>query len=129
MPALWGKSLTLVYQPATEADARHHRLLRRASSRRPAYLVRLRAVLKVDGVAVATGAAEAPGAGQTLALTANSPGSGRTTVEHVLTVGGVYAFVLDPGVVPGDLIGERHKRLAALSRRRPRRRRSCTSPG
>ena len=73
------------------ADAERDRILE-------AEWVRLKPVLRIDGVAVATGASESPGLVQTLTLEATSPGTGTVSVDHALSVGGVYAFVLDPGV-------------------------------
>ena len=114
MAALWGKSVTLVYVPATAQDeallASHGGL-----EFTPAYAVRFKASLRVDGVEVARGTAENAGLIQTLVVDNTSPASGLARVEHVLTVGSVYAFVLDAGLVPADLIGERHKRLAGLA--------------
>jgi RHS repeat-associated protein len=114
MAALWGKSVTLVYLPATAQDeatlASYGGL-----EHTPAYLVRLRGSLRIDGVEVAAGIGEYPGLVQTLVLDSVSPASGPSRVEHVLTVGSVYAFALDPGLVPADLIGERQQRLAGLT--------------
>ncbi len=114
MSSLWGKSVTVVYDPATAADASTIASYGGLENT-PAYLIRLRPVLKVDGVPVAMGAtAEAPGLFHPLFLTASSP-MGPTPVEHNLTVGGVYAFVLDAGLIPEDMAGERTKRLGQLT--------------
>ncbi len=114
MAWLWGKSMTLVYVPETAQDeatlASYGGL-----EFTPAYAVKFKASLRVDGVEVARGTAENAGLIQTLVVDNVSPASGLARVEHVLTVGSVYAFVLDPGLVPADLIGERHKRLAGLA--------------
>ena len=72
-------------------------------------------MLKIDGVAVATGQGEIPGLRHSLWVTARSPASGDTQVEHALSVGGVFAFTFDAGLVPADLISERQKRLAGLA--------------
>ncbi len=112
--ALWGKSLTLVYAPATATDAA---IISQYGglAQTPAYKVKMRATLKVDGTAVATGAAETPGLDQRMFVELTSPATGQYRVEHPLIVSGVYAFALDPGLVPSDLLSERAGRYPGLT--------------
>jgi RHS repeat-associated protein len=114
MASLWGKSVTLVYAPASAADAS---IIAQYGGieHTPAFKVKLRATLKVDGLTVASGAAETPGLDQHMLVDMTSPATGQQRVEHPLIVSGVYAFVLDPGLVPSDLLSERAARYPALS--------------
>jgi YD repeat-containing protein len=96
MAALWGKSVTVTYEAADAASAAaiaSHGGIEQT----PSYLVRLRPVLKLDGVVVATGLGENPGLRHSLWVTTRSPASGDTQVEHALSVGGVFAFTFDAG--------------------------------
>src|SRR5215470_8434016 len=113
MVSLWGKSVTLVYEPSTASDAQTISSYG-GIEQTPAYVVHLTAKLKVDGQLVATGIAESPGLNQTARITTTSPASGPQVVEHTLQVGGVYAFALDPGLVPDDLISEHEARYPSL---------------
>jgi RHS repeat-associated protein len=115
-PALWGKSVTVTYDPADAASATTIASYG-GIEQTPAYLVRLRPVLAIDGQPVASGAGagETPGLKHALAVVAHSPATGDTRVEHILSTGGVFAFGFDPGVVPASLISERQKRLAGLT--------------
>lgn len=114
MASLWGKSVTLVYAPASASDAaiiaQHGGI-----ENTPAFKVKLRAILKLDGATVATGAAETPGLDQRMLVDTTSPATGQQRVEHPLIVSGIYAFVLDPGLVPSDLLSERAARYPTLS--------------
>jgi hypothetical protein len=85
------------------------------SRRTPAFLVRLEAVLKIDGVEVARGTGEAPGLDQRVRIDLSSPATGVRRVDHGTVVGGVYAFALDPGRVPDDLVAERLGRAEDLA--------------
>lgn len=115
MVSLWGKSVTLLYAPATATDAA---LITQYGGleNTPAYRIKLRATLKVDAVTVVSGVPENAGIDQRMFVESSSPATGKHRVEHpTITTGGVYAFGVDPGVVPEDLITERMGRFATLT--------------
>ncbi len=111
---LWGKSVTLTYAPSTPADAAilaEHGGFEGA----PAYLVRVRPTLAINGDAVALGPPTTLGNAQAMRITLTSPGTGPSVVTHDLTSGGVYAFSIDSGRIPSELIAERKARLSGLA--------------
>ena len=114
MASLWGKSVTVVYAPATATDAATI-ASNGGLENTPAYRIKLKATLKIDGAAVATGVAENPGLDQRMFIDLGSPATGLTRVDHALIVGGVYGLALDPGLVPSDLLGERAARYTSLT--------------
>jgi len=113
MASLWGKGVTLVYEPATDQDANKIASAGGLEST-PAYSIRLKAVLKVDGVPVASSAAETPGSEQSMQLDIVPPKTELRSAKYAMTVGGVYAFAADAGLIPADLITERQARFASL---------------
>jgi YD repeat-containing protein len=114
MASLWGKSVVVVYEAASAQDAAKIQSYGGLENT-PAYAIRLKAVMKINGTAVASSAAESPGAGQTMRIDLLAPGGPSQSPTHVMTVGGVYAYALDPGIVPADLITEHQGRFDSLN--------------
>lgn len=104
LPALAGKRITLSYVPATDDDAAillsflpsgDDLSLADLPTAFPAYLVRMRPELKVDGEIVATGGAATLGQTGRFRLVFSGPGTESRTVDNAVTAGSYSALVLD----------------------------------
>jgi len=121
---LAGKRITLSYSPATSADEAALESFLPAGSNPspeslpttiPAYLVRVKPELRIEGTVVATGASSTLGASGQFSLIFNSPGAGPQRVDNVLTTGTYNAIVLNLG-----RIGDPAARQADVRARRDR---------
>ncbi|MBI2895659.1 MAG: RHS repeat protein [Deltaproteobacteria bacterium] len=113
MPALYGHTISLTYEPATETDAQvlaDHGGIDGASP----WLYRLRPVLSVDGEPMAQGPADDPGREARVEVILGHPSRYREarSAVHPVVVGGVYAFILDVG---GDLRKAREASRARMA--------------
>jgi YD repeat-containing protein len=115
MPAVYGHTVALRYEPATAEDeatlASHGGIDGTAP-----WLYRLRPVLYVDDQSVGEGPADQPGREAAVEVVLTHPSRYREarSAVHPVVVGGVYAFIFDAG---GDLRAAREAsraRLAAL---------------
>jgi hypothetical protein len=92
LPELAGKRISLNYVPATEADKNLiDRYVQDYATSIPAYLVNLKAELKIDNTVIATGPAITMGTDQILNLTFISPGDIET--ETHLMIAGDYNVI------------------------------------
>ncbi len=102
-PDIYGKRLTLSYVPATDADAD---ILARYGSifKTPAYLLKLKPQLMVDGNVVAEGTACNAGYTQkyTIKTHNNSPHTNDGVINNSITIGGIYCIALNYGTISAD---------------------------
>ncbi|MCR2803637.1 transglutaminase domain-containing protein [Paenibacillus soyae] len=93
---LYGKKITLSWIPATKEDeaiiASYGGLFQT-----PAYLVKVKPVLYMDGEAVATGTAVGLAYQQQFTMTMHAPGHAPQKIVNPVTAGGFYAVVLNYG--------------------------------
>jgi hypothetical protein len=109
LPSLLGKRLTVSYAPATTADENliaDHGALWNV----PPYLLRLRPVVRLDGIVVASGSEISAGQTQIMSVTLIQPGAVSDTVQHDLLAGGYYALGLGPKGRMERLLTERFER-------------------
>lgn len=119
LPELATRKITLSYAPATAADQATLLSLVPASgnpadlpSTLPAYLIRVKPELRIDGELVATGQPVTLGQPGRFRMTFGQPGDGPRVIDNDLTAGTFNAVVLNLGRV-GDPEG-RKARAAAL---------------
>lgn len=114
LPAIAGKSTTISYVPADQYNAN---LIERYGSifDVPAFLVRMKPVLKVDGEVVAEGASVTLGSYQTLYSSFKRPDGEWNTNTRGFTVGATYASVIDLQKTPFDLVEKRKADLEDIS--------------
>jgi len=102
-PDVYGKRLTLSYIPATEADKE---LLVEYGNifSVPAYLLKLKPQFSVDGNVAAEGPVCNAGYMQKYDITISNRASGQNDshITNTVTVGGMYAIVLDYGNISSD---------------------------
>lgn len=100
--------LTVAPMPETTADESViQAYLENAATTLPAYLVRMRPELHVDGVSVASAPSHGIGTRQTLDVTLTSPAFGETRASHSVRVGDSSTIALNPGRVPAELVLDR----------------------
>lgn len=118
MSQLIDHRITLSYEPATVDD---HNTMERFASRAmtPAYLLRLRPQLNIDGIPAGAGTGDLANAEpHRLVLTLEGPGISRQT-EQVLTTGsyaaiGLSAQLGEPPILDTDLPDDREQKAARL---------------
>lgn len=97
-PNLYGKRIVLSYTPATEAD---EKLLKEYENifKTPAYLLKLKPQLIIDGEVVAEGAVCNAGYRQkyTINVHNGSPNRNDSSIENSIVAGGMYCIALDYG--------------------------------
>ena len=102
-PDVYGKRLTLSYVPATEADKE---LLAEYGGvfSTPAYLLKLKPQFSIDGAVAAEGSVCNAGYMQKYDITISNSASGQNDshITNTVTVGGMYAIVLDYGNISSD---------------------------
>lgn len=103
MPDIYGKRLTLSYVPATDADAD---ILNKYGGifKTPAYLLKLKPQLMIDGNVVAEGTACNAGYTQkyTIKTHNNSPYTNDGVIDNSITIGGIYCIALNYGTISAD---------------------------
>lgn len=102
-PDIYGKRIVLAYAPATDADAD---ILARYGDlfKTPAYLLKLKPQLLIDGQVIAEGSACNAGYMQKYTITTHngSPHTNDGIVANSITVGGIYCIALDYGTISAD---------------------------
>ena len=102
-PDVYGKRLTLSYVPATEADKE---LLVEYGNifSVPAYLLKLKPQFSIEGIVAAEGPVCNAGYLQKYDITISNSASGQNDshITNTVTVGGMYAIVLDYGSISSD---------------------------
>jgi hypothetical protein len=114
MPQIAEESISVGYVPATQHD---ENLIAYYGGifNVPAFLVRMKPVLKIDGEIVAEGSSIGLGSYQTLYSSFSRPESGTwSTNNRSLTVGATYAISLDIQRVPLSLIEKRADSFEAV---------------
>ena len=108
LPLLVGKKLTLSYEPAGEED---YRVLAEYGglAEVPAYLVKVKPVLKLEKRVVAEGEEEGLGSLQTLLIKFHQAGGEVKRTARVITAGMHLGLGIKAGKVPGDLLRRRIK--------------------
>jgi hypothetical protein len=108
LPALAGKRVTLGYLPATAADqavlesfipTAPDATLDDLPETLPAYLIRVRPELRIDGAVVAAGASSTLGETGQFSLVFSMPQAGQQRVDNDITAGTYNAIVLNLGRV------------------------------
>jgi hypothetical protein len=108
LPFLAGKKLTLSYEPAREEDSQ---VLAEYGGweKVPAYLVKVKPVLKLEERAVAEGQEEGLGSLETLVIEFREAGGEVKKVARVLTRGMHLGLGIKAGRVSGELLSQRIK--------------------
>jgi hypothetical protein len=102
------KRMTLSYDPATSSDqAIIDSYTQQFAPSLPAYLIRLKPKLKIDGVETASGSSIGMGTDQTLQLTFTSPSVGGEIVTHTIVAGDYSAISLNTSQVTADMLQKR----------------------
>lgn len=109
LPQLSSKRLTLGYMPATAADAQT--LSTYGYYNTPLYLVNLKPVLYIDGVAAAQGASLGMGDTQSLTITFSQPGRESDSVMHLIAASTFASIGLDTQRIPLELLTDRKAKL------------------
>ncbi|MDR1673997.1 MAG: hypothetical protein LBR54_00910, partial [Oscillospiraceae bacterium] len=104
-PDIYGKRLTLSYAPATDADAA---ILAQYGGifQTPAYLLKMKPQLLLDGGVVAEGSVCNAGYTQKYTIKSHngSPYTNDGIVDNSITVGGIYNIALDYGTISADAL-------------------------
>ncbi len=109
---LAGKRLTVSYIPATSADEALIAIYGGFLYDVPAYMLNLKAVLRVEGVIKLTGEATTLGAEQTLTMQFVQPASSMNeTVNKKLIAGAYYAVEMDLQGINESVLGKRNYQL------------------
>lgn len=109
LPELAGKRITIYYSPATQADADLITLYG-SLYQVPAYLMKVKPVVLVDGEAKISGDPITLGEDQYLNITINNQTRSDSAVK-TLTAGAYYSVGLDYGKISSELIKLRKERL------------------
>ena len=109
LPQLVSKRITLAYMPLTSSDAQVLATYGHFSA--PPYLVRLKAVLYLDGVAVAESGDIGMGETQNLTVSFSQPGRGSDSVTHTITASSFASIGLDMQRIPLELLTQRKAKL------------------
>lgn len=110
---LAGKKITISYMPLTTADENTLKSYGTLSTT-PAYLVNMKPVLMIDGVAIATGGEIGLGKTQQVDLTFSSPNISTDIVTHNLNAGGYHAIGIDLQRIPKALLQKQTGRMQAM---------------
>lgn len=111
IPEITGKRVTISYVPSTSADEQliHHY---GGFYKVPAYLLRVKPSVKLEGNIVALGTATSVGTEQGLDVSIIYPGADQVDrVTHNIKAGGYYALGIDLKGLSEDLIEQRFERL------------------
>lgn len=117
-PVLAGKRFTLSYDPASDADKSALLGYLDANGRSTAkwitsYLIRVKPVLRLDGIVVKEGAAVALGQDEVWDMTLSSPSLTPNTATNIITAGSYTAIVPNYAAVsPEQLKREKYKAAA-----------------
>lgn len=106
---LYGKKITLSWEAATEKDKE---IIKEYGDmfNTPAYLIKVKPVIKVDGEIVAEGTAIGFGKSQLFNLSMNRVSISKETYKNQLVAGGYYAVALDYGhISQGELLDIQEK--------------------
>ncbi|WP_202080546.1 transglutaminase domain-containing protein [Caldalkalibacillus salinus] len=111
---LYGKKITLSWEPATEDD---EQVIEAYGGlfETPVYLIKLTPELKIDGQTVASGEPVGAGYRQAFNIHLSAPGIGTEKAENTVTTGGYYAVGLDFGSVSSHQLEGLQKRMEAVS--------------
>lgn len=114
-PDIYGKRVVLQYTPATDADKE---VLDKYGSifKTPAYLLKLKPQLIVDGEVVAEGSACNAGYMQKYSIKIHNAASGKNdeSVENSIVAGGMYCIALDYGTISADRLQDSADDMEAL---------------
>ena len=104
-PDVYGKRIVLNYVPATETDEKVLEEYGNIFSA-PAYLVKLRPQLVIDGVVVAEGSVINAGYSQryTINIHNPSPRNNDSDVSNNIVAGGMYCVAIDYGTIPSSVL-------------------------
>ncbi|MFA5323045.1 MAG: transglutaminase-like domain-containing protein [Smithella sp.] len=114
LPALSDKRITLSYSAASQSD-KDLISSKGTSNTLPAYLVKLRPELKIDGVTKAMGATIGMGTTENFTMTFIYPGNIRDTVANDVLAGEYYAIAINHGLMNETLVQNRINRLNATN--------------
>lgn len=117
LPQIAGKKITFSFSPASPTDqAVVESYLPKAHSDEtpiqpnelpsslPAYLINLKAELRIAGQIVATGAPVTMGSALSFTMTLNEPGIGVSNIDNVIQAGEYYGIGLDIGGIGDDTL-------------------------
>lgn len=114
-PDLYGKRVVLAYTPASEAD---EAILEQYGGifKTPAYLLKLKPQLIIDGEVVAEGSTCNAGYMQkyTINIHNGSPNKNDSKVENSVVAGGIYCIALDYGTISADELQKSADNMEAL---------------
>ena len=108
---LAGKRITIAYMPATQADATT--LQNYGYYNTPPYLVNLKPVLNLNGVAVSTGGSTGMGMPQELSVTFTTPNGSTDIVTHNIPASTYASIGLDLQKASKSLLDKRNAQLSA----------------
>ena len=112
-PELAGKRITLSYIPASSTDDALISFYGGYVFDVPAYLLNLKAVLKVDGNIKLTGSPTTMGSEQSLTLVLSKASGSATAVNKRLIAGTYYGMVIDLQGIDESILGARNSNLIA----------------
>lgn len=126
MPQIAGKKITLSFSPATSADQTTIQSYfpkphadgspiqpSELPSSLPAYLINLKAELRIDGQVVATGASATMGSAQPFTISLNEPGIGVSNINNTVQAGEYFGIGLDTGRIGDYTLNSIGSKLAA----------------
>ncbi|MCA3029646.1 MAG: transglutaminase domain-containing protein, partial [Rhodocyclaceae bacterium] len=118
LPALANKKLTLSYDPASQADTDYLiSLLNTEAAVVPAYLVKLKPVLRLNGIPLASGQPVTMGTIQTISSTYDGPDGGTLLAENNISAGTYTAIVSMLSAITADTLASTKARAEdAMSR-------------
>ncbi|MEH7381914.1 transglutaminase-like domain-containing protein [Bacillus sp. JJ1533] len=110
---LFGKRITLSYQPATTED---REIIKAYGGifQTPVHLIKLIPVLTIDGEVVAEGEPVGAGFRQSFDITLSAPRIGSEVANNTVTAGGFYSTGLDYGSVSESQLQSLEERMTAL---------------
>lgn len=116
-PDIYGKRLILTYVPAAEED---QAVLEQYGGlfQTPAYLLRLKPQLLLDGEIVAEGAPCPAGSQQkyTISIHSAAPGRQDSTIGNSIVAGGMYCIVSDYGTMSADNLQKSADQMETLQK-------------
>ena len=126
LPQIAGKKITLSFSPATANDQKVIESLlpsphadgtpiqpSELPASFPAYLINLKAELRIDGQVVATGSSVTMGSAQSFTMSLSEPGIGLSNIDNIIQTGEYFGIGVDTGRIGADRLNTLKAKIEA----------------